>query len=179
MTAFYLQPTLTGSLVRLRPLLAADHDALFAVASDPLIWEQHPDKTRSQPDGFRRFFQGALDSGGAFVVEDLATGKPIGSSRYDGHDTLRNEVEMGWTFLAWSHWGGRKNGEMKRLMIGHALRFVSRVVFLIHPANVRSQTAIRRIGATRAPDRADPSGGVVWVFEVTAVSWIRSASGSD
>src|SRR3954463_9576163 len=37
------QPTLAGDLLELRPLGEDDWAALFAVASDPLIWEQHPD----------------------------------------------------------------------------------------------------------------------------------------
>src|SRR5207244_1753593 len=40
---FNLQPTLTGQLLELRPLRPDDFDALFAAASDPLIWEQHPE----------------------------------------------------------------------------------------------------------------------------------------
>src|SRR5919112_2266910 len=72
---FNLQPTLTGPLVTLRPLESADHDRLFAVASDPLIWEQHPDKTRCQPAGFRAFFQQALDSGGALLALETGSGR--------------------------------------------------------------------------------------------------------
>ena len=40
------QPVLRGSLLELRPLRADDFDALYAVASDPLIWEQHPQRDR-------------------------------------------------------------------------------------------------------------------------------------
>ena len=136
---FDLQPTLIGTLVHLRPLRAADHDALCAVASDPLIWAQHPDKSRCTPEGFRRFFQGALDSGGAFLATDAVTGAVIGSSRYHGLDLVAGEVEIGWTFLARSHWGGAWNREMKSLMLEHAFQFVRRVVFLIDSANLRSQ----------------------------------------
>ena len=42
MNASLLQPTLVGDLVHLAPLQASDHDALYEVAKDPLIWEQHP-----------------------------------------------------------------------------------------------------------------------------------------
>src|SRR4029077_16908153 len=45
---FDLQPTLTGKLVQLRPLRPQDFDALFSSASDPKIWEQHPDSDRYQ-----------------------------------------------------------------------------------------------------------------------------------
>ena len=144
-----LQPALRGELVELRPLRESDRDALQAVASDPLIWEQHPVKERAEPDGFRRFFDEALASGGALLAMDGRTGEPIGSSRFFGHDAGSREVEIGWTFLARKYWGGRYNGEMKRLMLDHAFRFVDSVVFLIAPTNFRSQRAVEKIGAVR------------------------------
>jgi len=174
---FDLQPTLTGALIRLRPLVPGDHDALFAVASDPLIWEQHPDKTRSQPDGFRRFFQEALESGGALLALDTATGEVIGSSRFHGYEPARDEIEIGWTFLARSRWGGRYNREMKELMLQHAFRFVGRVVFLIDPGNLRSQRAVHKLGATRIADRTASPDRTVHVFQITAQEWLRAASG--
>lgn len=163
---FDLQPTLEGPLVTLRPLSPADHDRLFAVAADPLIWEQHPDKTRSQPAGFQVFFQEALDSGGALLATESASGQVIGSSRFHGYDEAADEVEIGWTFLARSHWGGQYNREMKRLMLEHAFRYVDRVVFLIDPANHRSQRAVEKIGAVRVDDRTDASGRTSWAFQI-------------
>jgi N-acetyltransferase len=167
---FDLQPTLVGPLVTLRPLSQGDYDRLFAVASDPLIWEQHPDKTRSQPAGFKVFFQQALDSGGALLVTETGSGQVIGSSRFHGYDAAADEVEIGWTFLARSHWGGRYNGEMKRLMLEHAFRYVGRVIFLIDPANHRSQRAIHKLGAVRAGSRTDGTGRVSWVFQIRSTA---------
>jgi RimJ/RimL family protein N-acetyltransferase len=150
---FDLQPHLIGELVELRPLRAPDWDAMFAVASDPLIWEQHPAKDRCQLEVFQKFFMKALDevncAGGAFAVIDRATSRIIGSTRYANYDPVNSEVEIGWTFLARGHWGGHYNGEMKRLMLAHAFRFVQTVYFLIGPDNIRSQKAVERIGATR------------------------------
>jgi N-acetyltransferase len=168
---FDLQPILSGPLLTLRPLNPADHDPLFAVASDPLIWEQHPEKNRSTPAGFNIFFQQALASGGALLALETGSGKVIGSSRYHGYDQAADEVEVGWTFLARSHWGGRYNREMKRLMLDHAFRFVERVVFLIGPANYRSQRAIEKLGAVRIGVRADGSGRSSLVFQITAREW--------
>jgi N-acetyltransferase len=162
--SFDYQPTLQGTLIALRPLRADDHDALLAVASDPLIWEQHPDQTRYVPEGFRAFFQQSLDSGGALVVIDLATGAIIGSSRFHGYDEAAGEVEIGWTFLARKYWGGTWNGEMKRLMLGHAFRSVRQVVFLIGPLNLRSQRAVEKIGAVRAGSRITGAGKESWAF---------------
>jgi RimJ/RimL family protein N-acetyltransferase len=144
--AFQLQPHLVGELIEVRPLTPEDWEPLFAVASDPLIWEQHPASDRYQEEVFKEFFREALESGGALVMIDRATQAIIGSSRYFGLDSEKSEIEIGWTFLARSHWGGQYNGELKRLMLDHAFRFVERVVFLIGPANVRSQKAVEKIG---------------------------------
>ena len=142
------QPTLRGELVHLRPLREEDYAALQAVGSDPLIWEQHPDRNRHEPAVFRAFFRQAMERGGALAVIDAVTGEVIGSSRYHGYDGARNEVEVGWTFLARRYWGGRYNGEMKRLMLEHAFRFVDHVIFVIGPENRRSQRAVEKIGGT-------------------------------
>ena len=165
---FELQPTLHGTLLTLRPLRADDRDALYAVASDPLIWEQHPDRTRHTPAGFQAFFDGALASGGALVAMDATSGAMLGSSRFHGYDADASEVEIGWTFLARLHWGGRHNGEMKQLMLQHAFRFVNRVLFLVGPLNMRSQLAVERIGGVRAGTRIDGTGRESVVFELTA-----------
>lgn len=153
---FDSQPTLTGDLVAARPLRESDHDALFAVASDPLLWEQHPDSDRCEPAVFRALFDESMASGGALLVEDVDSGRVIGSSRYHGYDAELSEVEIGWTFLARSHWGGRYNGELKRLMLAHAFKFVSSVVFIVGPDNIRSQRAVLKIGAARDPERDAP-----------------------
>src|SRR6266853_5232907 len=132
---FELQPRLTGELLEVRPLKREDWEGLFAVASDPLIWEQHPASDRYQEKVFREFFQEALESGGALIVIDRATQKIIGSSRYFGFEPEKSEIEIGWTFLARSHWGGRYNAELKRLMLDHAFRFGESVIFKIGPTN--------------------------------------------
>lgn len=163
---FDRQPTLSGDLVELRPLRAEDYDALYAVASDPLMWAQHPARDRYREPVFRELFRESLGSGGALVVIDRVTGHVIGSSRYHGWDPERREIEIGWTFLARSHWGGACNGEVKRLMLEHAFRYVDRVVFLVGPENLRSQRALEKIGAVRAGTKADGSGRESVVYEI-------------
>lgn len=98
--AMELQPHLTGELVELRPLQPEDWDGLFMAASDPLVWEQHPASDRYQEEIFREFFQGALDSKGAFAVIDRKACKIIGSSRYHYYAPDKSQIESGWTFLA-------------------------------------------------------------------------------
>ena len=148
--AFELQPVLKGELIELRPLEPDDWDELFAVASDSLIWEQHPEPDRYKEDVFRVFFQGALECGGAFVIIDRKTQQIIGSTRFYGYEAEKSEIEIGWTFLARKYWGGRYNAEMKRLLLTHAFRFVENVVFFVGEENVRSQKAMEKVGATKA-----------------------------
>jgi RimJ/RimL family protein N-acetyltransferase len=159
---FELQPTLKGMLVELRPLRVEDFPALFAAASDPLIWEQHPESTRYQPEVFQRYFDGAIASGGAFAILDRKTGRIIGSSRYCALKPDESEVEIGWTFLEREFWGGAYNGELKRLMIDHALRFLSRVVFVVGENNMRSRRALEKIGARFEKRVPRPGAEGVW-----------------
>jgi N-acetyltransferase len=163
--AFDFQPTMKGALVELRPLRAEDADDLFAVASDPLIWEQHPVRERYKPDVFAAFFRDALASG-ALTALDCKDGRIIGSSRYHSYHAEASEIEIGFTFLARSHWGGQYNGEMKRLMLRHAFRFVKRVVFLIGPQNLRSQKAIEKLGGVRDGWRIDAAGHDAYLYEI-------------
>jgi RimJ/RimL family protein N-acetyltransferase len=166
---FDLQPVLIGERLRLRPLRPEDWDALYAVAADPLIWEQHPCSDRYKEDVFRTFFAEALASGGAFVVIDATDGRMIGSSRYHAYDEAASVVEIGWTFLARTHWGGTCNGELKQLMLRHAFRFVNRVLFLVGPGNLRSQRALEKIGAVRAGSTIK-NGAESVVYEMRAPS---------
>jgi RimJ/RimL family protein N-acetyltransferase len=143
------QPRLIGELIEVRPLADGDWKSLFAVASDPLIWEQHPARDRYREDVFREFFREALETGSAFVVIDRKTAEIIGSSRYFEFDPEESVVEIGWTFLARAYWGGEYNRELKRLMLDHAFRFVERVVFVVGSTNFRSQKAVEKIGGVK------------------------------
>src|SRR5262249_41240589 len=165
---FDLQPCLTGDLLELRPLCAEDFRELYAVAADPLIWEQHPCKDRYREEVFAVFFREALVSRGALIAIDRKDGRVIGSSRFHGYDEAKGEIEIGWTFLARSHWGGIYNGEMKQLMLRHAFRFVNSVVFLVGPHNYRSRRAVEKIGGVRAGSRLDGSGRENLVYRIEA-----------
>jgi RimJ/RimL family protein N-acetyltransferase len=166
--SFELQPILKGEILGLRPLRSEDFHDLYAVASDPLIWKQHPIQDRYKEEVFRGFFRDALESGGALIAIDSQDGQVIGSSRFNGYDQEKSEIEIGWTFLARSHWGGAYNREMKQLMLSHAFRFVNSVIFLIGPGNVRSQKAMEKIGGVRVGSRTDSAGRVTLVYQITA-----------
>ena len=147
--SFDLQPNLRGELIELRPLTSEDWTDLFSFASDPLIWEQHPESDRYKEDVFKVFFSEALECGGAFAVIDKKSQQIIGYTQFYGYDPKKSEIEIGWTFLARNYWGGRYNRELKDLMLAHAFKFVENVMFYIGENNVRSQKATEKIGGIK------------------------------
>lgn len=171
--SFDLQPTLKGRLVELRPLRERHYDGLYGVASDPLIWVQHPRPDRYQEREFRAFFDEALQSAGTLVCTEMRSGQIIGSSRYHDYREDVNQVEIGWTFLARSHWGGAYNGEMKQLMLRHAFGFVDSVVFLVGLKNLRSQRAVEKIGGIRSGVSSDAGGTDSFIYQLTASAFAK------
>jgi N-acetyltransferase len=149
------QPTLAGTLLEVRPLVEDDFAELYALAADPLVWEQHPEKDRWREDVFRAYFDDHLSSGGALAIVDRASSALIGATRYDNLDPAQSEVEIGWTFLARSFWGGAYNADLKRIMLEHAFQSVRTVVFLVDEHNVRSRRAVEKLGAVESGRRRD------------------------
>jgi RimJ/RimL family protein N-acetyltransferase len=143
------QPTLTGPSITVRPIATGDWPELFAAASDPEIWKVHPVPDRHTEAGFRKFFDGAVDSKMGFVFVDRASSRLIGSSRYYGYEPEPSEIEIGWTFIVRSRWGGAANREVKRLMLDHAFSFVDTVIFWVGEQNWRSQAAMTKIGGIK------------------------------
>jgi len=155
-------------------LRADDFEALYAAASDPAIWAQHPDTGRYRPDVFKRFFDGQLASGGALIIIDASSASVIGMSRFHGYDLEVSEVEIGWTFLATAYWGGSYNREIKRLMLEHAFGSVETVIFLVGRDNLRSRRAVEKLGARRAGTRLDGSGRESLSYELRREDWTSS-----
>jgi RimJ/RimL family protein N-acetyltransferase len=146
-----LQPILSGKRIVLRPLTRDDHESLYQVANDPLIWEQHPSPLRHQRDVFdAQIFSTGLASKATLVALDKQTSQMIGSSRYYDADDNRRELAIGFTFLARSHWGSTANQEMKSLMLAHAFTWAKRVWFHVACNNIRSCKALEKIGAQRS-----------------------------
>jgi RimJ/RimL family protein N-acetyltransferase len=161
---FDVQPTLVGDLVSARPLHRSDFEALYEVAADPLIWEQHPAKDRWKREVFSRLFESLMDGGGCLVIVDNANGAVIGSSSYYDFHEAERDIAIGYTFLARRYWGGSYNAELKALMLDHAFRYVDRVWFHVGTENWRSQRAMEKVGA-RLSHRAERDiGGVSSVF---------------
>ena len=143
-------------------------DDMFAAASDPLIWEQHPASDRYEAAVFRRYFDDALACGGGLTFVDNDTNRIIGSSRYYGFDEDKSEVEIGWTFLVRDCWGGDYNREIKSLMLDHAFSFVDTVIFWVGESNTRSRRAMEKIGGVLREGifRREPGGDASVIYEI-------------
>lgn len=174
---FILQPSLKNEFVSIQPLNAEDFEALYQVASDPLIWEQHPNPDRYKREVFLNFFNGALESKGAFLVFNAQTGELIGSSRFYGYDPVKNAISIGYTFLSRASWGTTYNRALKSLMLQHAFQYVNKVHFHIGAKNIRSQKAIERLGAKKIAEENIAYYGekdtLNFIYEIEKADWIN------
>jgi RimJ/RimL family protein N-acetyltransferase len=167
---FELQPVLSGQLLELGPLLRSDHDRLYRAAADPLIWVQHPVPDRWQRSTFDAYFEDRIASGGALIAIEKRTGEVAGASEFNCLNLQDSKIEIGATFLATRFWGGAYNGEMKRLMVEHALSFVERVVFSVSERNLRSRAAMAKIGAKT--ERTFQKNGIPYLlFSIRRSEW--------
>ena len=145
-----LQPAhLKNDIVWLEPLKQEHFEELYLVASDPLIWEQHPNPDRYKLDAFTNYFKGAMESGGAFIIRDTLSGKALGSSRYCAYDAANKEIQIGYTFFSRVCWGRSINKAVKKLMLTHAFNDVDKVAFYVGANNIRSQKAMEAIGGIK------------------------------
>ena len=178
-SATNFQPTLQNKLVTATPLQQIDFEGLYKAGSDPLIWEQHPNKNRYQRSEFENYFKGAMESGGAFLVRDTATNEIIGSSRYSDYDAATATVSIGYTFFIRSHWGGGHNYALKRLMLDHIFQFVNAVTFYIGAVNKRSQISLERFGAIKTGEKELAYYGEApkldYVYTITKERWLHIA----
>ncbi len=172
---FDLQPQLENEVVKLMPLKPEDFEKLYKVASDQLIWEQHPNKNRYQREVFKTFFEGAIESNGAFIIYNNKTNELIGSSRFYKLENQPNAIAIGYTFFSKTHWGGTYNQATKELMINHAFKFVENVIFQIGASNIRSQKAIERLGAQKIGEENIEYYGeeskLNYIYEIKKINW--------
>ena len=150
---------LENEFVKLVPLAASHFEQLFAVASDPLIWEQHPNKNRYQLNVFKNFFEGAILSKGAFLITDAKNNEAIGSSRFCNYNPDKDSIEIGYTFYARKCWGKPYNRSTKQLMINYALEKVNAIHFYVGTENIRSQKAMEKLGAIKLGELLMPYYG--------------------
>ena len=176
MESFSRQPVLENDKVRIRPLLESDFESLFALASDPLVWAQHPVPDRYKQDVFENYFRGGIESKGAVLVMDAATDQVIGSSRFYDFNPEDNSILIGYTFFGREFWGGHFNPSLKKLMLDYVFQFVDKVCFHIGAVNIRSQTAISRLGARKVAE-ADiayhgEKSNANFIYEIAKSDWL-------
>jgi hypothetical protein len=167
---------LENTLLKLSPLQEDDFDRLFEVASDPLIWAQHPSKDRYKPAVFKKYFEGAIESNSALLIIDKKNGRIIGSTRYYSYKPEHSSVAIGYTFLSRSCWGGVYNLALKKTMIDYAFQFVDSVYFHIGAENIRSQKAIAKVGAQKVAEiEFESHGSTLPYFEylIRKEDWIK------
>lgn len=172
---FSVQPTLENETISLVPLEKHDFEELFDVASDPTVWEQHPNKERYKREVFENFFQGAMESKGAFLVLDKGTEEVLGSTRFYDYDEKNKSILIGYTFYGTSSWGKNINSGVKKLMLDYIFQFVETVIFHVGKTNIRSIKAMERLGAENVGEEKvayfgeDPKINVV--FKIQKESW--------
>lgn len=146
---FSIQPELESEKYQLIPLQQGDFDALYKVASDPKVWEQHPNKNRYEKGVFENFFNGAIESKGAFKIVSKSTGEVLGSTRFYDYDETKNSIFIGYTFYGTQAWGKGVNPQIKKMMLEYIFQFVDCVYFHIGKDNLRSQIALERLGGNK------------------------------
>ena len=174
---FSIQPLLENDKVKLIPLWEEDFERLYEVASDPKIWEQHPNKNRFERDVFKNFFKGALESKGAFLILDKNSDEIAGSTRFYGYNETDKSIFIGYTFYGVKFWGKGLNSEAKKLMLNYIFQFVEKVIFHVGASNIRSQKAMEKLGAIKTdemmvayfgePDRLN------FQYEILKNDWIN------
>lgn len=173
---FSVQPVLENEEFQLIPLQQGDFESLYEVASDPKVWEQHPNKDRYQREVFESFFRGAMESNRAFKIVEKATGNVLGSSRYYNFDENDNHIFIGYTFYGTKSWGKGINPKVKKLMLDYIFQYVDKVHFHIGKENFRSQKALERLGGIKIAEEevayfAEPTR-TNFVYEIKKEDWI-------
>ncbi|KIY22654.1 GNAT family N-acetyltransferase [Mesobacillus subterraneus] len=163
--------TLEGKTVKLVSMDSSQLDGLWEAGQNQSIWEFTSAKVTNKGE-MKKVVESAIaekEKGTQipFVVLDKKTGKIVGSSRFLDISELHNTLEIGWTWYSPEYWRTSVNTETKLLMLQHAFenRGVNRVQFCTDSRNVRSQTAIARLGAQRE--------GVLRKHRIIADGYIR------
>ncbi|WP_051190518.1 GNAT family N-acetyltransferase [Kaistella palustris] len=174
---FSLQPVLENDLLKLQPLTANDFEKLYAVASDPEVWAMHPNKERYKREVFQNFFNGAFQSGGAFLILDKKSDEVLGSTRFYDYNEKEKTILIGYTFYGTKSWGKNINSSVKKMMLDYIFQFVDRVIFHVGKNNIRSVKAMNKLGAENKGEEEvayfgeDSKTNII--FEIKKEDWQR------
>jgi len=183
-----MTPVLEGARLRLEPMTMGHLVALEAVALDDRIWRYMMHSVKTQAD-LRQWMEGALNLEAAGTVMPWVTvlraeNRVIGSTRFMDFDRAHKTTELGSTWLAPEFHGSGLNAEAKLLQLAYAFDDLklNRVALKTHHENLRSQAAMRKIGAmeegTFRNHYVMPDGSLrhsVW-FSIIREDWPRVRS---
>lgn len=139
--------------VRLEPLQEHHYEHLLPIALNRDLW-LHTSAKVNAPADFRRYFDTALlerttKRSYPFAYFNKQTGAYAGSTRFGNIDLNHKRVEIGWTWLDPSlHGTGfNKHGKLLLLNYGFETLGLNRIELKTSLLNLRSQKAMRKIGA--------------------------------
>ena len=144
--------TLSGPVVTLEPLRRRHLWGLGQAAQGTDIWQYMAANlagTGSLEPWFveaRRLEKAAQQL--PFAIRTTQGGALIGSTRYLNIAPEHRRLEIGWTWLAPNHWGGRANAAAKLLLFEHAFETLGaqRVELRTDALNQRARRAISKLG---------------------------------
>ncbi|UFK97672.1 GNAT family N-acetyltransferase [Kaistella faecalis] len=172
---FSIQPILENENFKLIPLQENDFERLYVVASDPKVWEQHPNKERYKREVFENFFKGAMESKGAFLVVSKDSGEVLGCTRFYDFDRENKSILIGYTFYGRNSWGKNVNPQIKKMMLDYIFQYVETVIFHVGKENIRSQVAMERLGAEKEGEEEIAYFGelpkINVVYEIRKENW--------
>ena len=185
-TVWHAAPSLRGRHVQVDPLDLSHVDGLFTALDDPEVWRWSTSARPSSPVELAAVVRAALTDTArvAMVQRDPATGEVLGSTSYHAIDPVNRTIAIGYTLLGRRWWRTAVNTETKLLLMARAFDDLGalRVEWYVDLANVRSQTAVERLGATREgvlrQHRKRPDG--TWrdtvVFSMLSDEWPAARS---
>jgi N-acetyltransferase len=174
---------LEGGMVRLEPLRPAHAPDLLEAGKDDSVWTYLMEHPRSLDEmlGLIKRALAAERSGRElpFAVVEVATGRAIGSTRYEDITPAHRCLEIGWTWLGIPWQRTACNTQCKYMLFRHAFEALGavRVQLKADVRNTRSRRSIERLGAvyegTLRKNRILPDGFIrdSAYYSVTMDEW--------
>lgn len=142
---------LENDVVRLEPLALHHVPDLFAAGGgDDEVWRWMPVATPRMEEELGKVALGLIhdDKHVPFAVVSKESGRAVGWTTYADVPGFDESVEIGWTWYGRAVWRTAVNTNCKVLLVDHAFDFgYNRVLLKTDVLNLRSQNAIKRIGA--------------------------------
>ena len=152
------------SSISLLQIKKENFEELYLVASDPIIWEQHPENDRWKKEKFSIFYKNGLQNKfGFLLIFDKHKNKIIGSTRFYSYDKIDKAIRIGFTFISQEYWGTSINFQVKKMMLDYTFKYLDKVYFDIGINNFRSRKAVEKLGASLFSD--NKKGNVVYTLK--------------